>query len=319
MKKSSISYKIENTIKKEACSSGFKKVLVALSGGPDSVVAAFILKKIGMEVKALHCNFHLRCQESDRDAEFVSTFCKKNDIELVIRDFDTKSYQEKNKGESIEMACRNLRYEWFRSELNLNNYDRIATGHHADDNIETFFLNLLRGSGTRGLKGMSRDSGFVWRPLLSYHREELMEYITENKLPFVVDSTNKLNDFRRNFLRNKIIPLFKSEWKGFNAAIDRTIENIEAENHLVESFLNNRLSISDGFLKVENILSTPAPLLLIKRYIEPVGPYVKTPYEILDSIRANKPCVKKWNLRNGTIILRNNRLSIEMGHGKSCS
>lgn len=294
----------------EARELGINKVLVALSGGADSVATAFALKQADIEIMALHCNFHLRGEESDRDMEFVSNFCLSHSIPLKTKDFDVEEFRKNHKGVSIEMACRDLRYRWFDEMLQETGYQRIATGHNADDNIETFLLNMLRGAGSRGLKGMSRDTGTIWRPLLEYHRNDILLYLNHYKLDFVTDSSNLESDYRRNFLRNKVIPLIKEEWKGFDKAMDHTIQNINAENLLVENILSSSLPKRMEPLSIDIILASPAPLLLIKRFIDPLGPYSSTPREILSAIKAQKPHIRRWQLRKGSVALRNRSLYI---------
>ena len=307
---------IEAAVKKEAKNLNIQKVLVALSGGADSIATAFILKNIGLEIIALHCNFHLRGEESDRDTIFVKKFCNENHINIQTIDFNVEAYRAINKKMSIEMACRNLRHQWFADKLQQTGFDRIATGHNADDNIETFLLNMLRGSGTRGLKGMKIDNGTIWRPLLKLHKQEILHYLESNKLDFVVDSTNLQSDYRRNYLRNEIIPLLKQQWKGFETSMDKTINNIEAENALVEYMLKETLPLYSQPLSVKSIIDSPAPLLIIKRYIDPLGPYSSTPEEVLDAIKAKKPHIRKWRLKQGILYLRNGNLFVEMGHGE---
>ena len=310
---------LESSIKKEASELNVRKVIVALSGGADSVATAFALKQCGLEVMALHCNFHLRGEESDRDTLFVTKFCSRINLPLKIKDFDVKEYQENHKGVSTEMACRELRHEWFRQQLKESGYQRIATGHNADDNIETFFLNALRGSGTRGLKGMDPDNGTIWRPLLAFHRREILEYLSANNLEFVVDSTNLQSDYRRNFLRNEIIPLLRKEWKGFDRSMDKTIRNIRRENALVEELLVKVLPAPLEPLPVSEILAASAPLLIIQRFIDPAGPFAITAEEILSAIKADKPHIRRWRLKKGVVFLRNRNLFVEMIHGESRS
>ena len=310
---------IEASIKREASASNIGKVLMTLSGGADSIATAFALKNSGIEILALHCNFHLRGEESNRDMEFVKKFCTDNQISFEIKEFNVLDYLKENKHSSVEMACRDLRHDWFKKKLEETGYDRIVTGHNADDNIETFFLNLLRGSGTRGLKGMIKDNGLIWRPLLNFHRKEILKYIKDNDLNFVVDSTNLKNDYRRNYLRNTVIPLLKKEWKGFDSALDKTIHNLEKENQVIENNLNNILYEGIRFLSVETIENFPSPMLLIKRFIEPLGPFSTTPQEVLASIKANKPHIRIWRLKRGNLYLKNKKLFIEMSHSESCS
>ena len=307
----------ESSIKKDASASNIKNVLLAFSGGPDSVALAYALNKSGLNLIALHCNFHLRGEESNRDQKFVEDFCSDHSIPLKVIEFDINEYLKSHKGESVEMACRNLRYEWFEKELKETCYDRIATGHNKDDNIETFLLNMLRGSGTRGLKGMLPDTGTIWRPLLKFEKNLLLNYLEANNLSYIIDSTNLESDYRRNFLRNQIIPLFKEEWEGFNEAMSRTISNIQSENLIVEFALNQQIGEDIDYLDIDRIQSFPAPTLLIKRFIDRIGPYVSTPEEVVAAIKAGKPHIRKWKLKKGELILRNGRLFIEMVHSKS--
>ena len=131
------------------------------------------------------------------------------EVELLVKDFDVEKYMSDNKGTSTEMACRSLRYEWFFKIAEELQADRIVTGHNADDNIETLFLNLMRGSGTTGLKGMLPDNGKIWRPLLNFHRKDIEEYLEEKNLQFITDSSNLSSDYRRNYLRNEIFPMLR--------------------------------------------------------------------------------------------------------------
>ena len=312
-------HKIEASVKKEASELKISNVLVAVSGGADSVAALLALRSSGLNVKAMHCNFHLRGEESNRDMKFVMALCKEHGIPLETIEFDTEKFLSYNKGMSVEMACRKLRFEWFEKRLEECGYDRIVTGHNADDNIETFFINMLRGSGTRGLKGMISDNGKIWRPLLSFHRNEIVDYLQCRKQEFIVDSTNLSCDYRRNILRNRIIPLFKEEWKGFDNVLDKTISNLSEENKIVEDYISSVLPSDEAPLSVEKILNSPSPLLLIKRYISKAGEFSTTHKEILSAIKANKPHIRRWRLINGMVILRNGYLSIEMGHGESHS
>ena len=326
---------IDISVGKELSNLNINKVIVALSGGADSVATLCALRKAGCRVKALHCNFHLRKEESNRDMDFVKKLCLDLEVPLEIAEFNIDEYRVGRKGISVEMACRDLRHDWFRQRLAELSFDRIATGHNADDNIETFFLNAFRGSGSRGLKGMTPDNGIIWRPLLKFHRKDILDYLDDNDLEYVVDSSNLENDYRRNILRNQIIPLLKKEWKGFENAMDKTIANLETENSLIEKIVEETLSGSVETLtvragkeanvtaatskqlktlRVDTVTKFPAPLLLIKRFIDPLEPFTTTPQEILAAVKANKPHIRRWRLRNGKVFLRNGRLFIEMIH-----
>lgn len=303
-------------IRKHAKESGISRVLVALSGGADSITSSYALLEAGIQITALHCNFHLRGEESDRDQLFVKEFCDSHNISLCVKNFDVESYVSHNKSTSVEMACRELRYAWFEDKLRETGYHRLVTGHNADDNIETLFLNLLRGSGTRGLKGMTADNGKIWRPLLAMHKKDILDFIRINGLQYITDSSNLKNDYRRNFLRNEIIPLFRSEWKGFDKALDSSIRYITEENKIVENSVDYALRLSQSGLPLPTteILTAPSPLLLIRRYIEIAGPLPTSAFEILEAIKANKPHSRNWKLKNGNVILRGGKLSVIMSH-----
>lgn len=180
-------------------------ILVGVSGGADSVALLLILKSLGYQVQALHCNFHLRQEESDRDERFVSELCRKNNIPLLIKHFNTKEYAARN-NVSIEMAARDLRYNWFYDVLTDNNAQSIAVAHHRNDQAETLLLNLIRGTGIRGLAGMYPIRNQIARPLLCITRDEILAYLNEIKQDFVTDSTNLEREATRNKVRLDILP-----------------------------------------------------------------------------------------------------------------
>lgn len=290
-----------------------RRVVAAISGGSDSVAllsALVACRKV--EVVAAHCNFHLRGDESERDCREVRNLCRRLGVRLEIKDFDTVGYIKANKGISVEMACRELRYSWFSEVVLRNESDRLVTGHNADDNIETLFLNLLRGSGTSGLRGMREDTGKILRPLLGISRKEILEYLEERGLDYVTDSTNLDSDFRRNYLRNEIIPMLRSRWEGFDKALTRTLRLLSAENNLVEETVSESLPSGGEGLHRDVVLHFAAPELLVRRYIEPLSPRSNTPGEIVAAMRADKPDVRRWQLPGGEAELRGGTLRIKV-------
>ena len=202
-----------------------EKILVALSGGADSVALLRVLLAAGCDCRAAHCNFHLRGEESMRDERFVRDLCERLGVPLTVKDFDVAAWQQEHGG-SIEMACRELRYQWFDQELERQDCDRIAVAHHSDDQIETFFLNLLRGTGSKGLSGMRRYYNGIWRPLLSVSRQDILNYLESIGQDYVTDSTNAQNDFRRNRLRNLVLPVIEKEFPGSKERILYTMHNL---------------------------------------------------------------------------------------------
>ena len=186
----------------------FTDYLVAVSGGVDSMVLLHLLKTKGYRIRAAHCNFNLRGEDSNRDEQFVRAFCKEYAIPLEVVHFETeKVAQEKHW--SIEMTARELRYAWFEEQRQKYSCARILVAHHADDAIETFFLNLIRGCGLRGLQGMPAQNGFVARPLLKAKRSDIEAYAQQESLDFCQDVTNADTIYRRNYIRHTLLPLFQ--------------------------------------------------------------------------------------------------------------
>ena len=184
-------------------------VLVTLSGGADSTALLLIMKELGYKLHALHCNFLLRGEESDRDQAFVEELCQQQQVPLSVRHFNTKE-EAKRLGISIEMAARDLRYAWFREEMKVMRANSIAVAHHRDDQAETLLLNLLRGTGLRGLTGMQPSHDGIIRPLLCLSREEILEYLAQKGQSYVTDSTNSKRIAQRNCIRLDLIPLLQS-------------------------------------------------------------------------------------------------------------
>ena len=181
-------------------------VLIALSGGADSTALLLMMKELGYRLHALHCNFHLRGEESDRDQTFVEELCRQNGVPLSVRHFNTAEVA-RERGVSIEMAARDLRYDWFREERERHENSVVAVAHHRDDQAETLLLNLLRGTGLRGLAGMHPSHEGIIRPMLCLSRKEILEYLQSRGQSYVTDSTNSERVAQRNRLRLDVIPL----------------------------------------------------------------------------------------------------------------
>ena len=207
--------------------SGVRPVLVTLSGGADSVALLRVLMALGFDCKAAHCNFHLRSDESNRDEAFVRKLCAHLRVPLFVKDFDVSAYM-RSEGVSLEMACRDLRYAWFKALLREQDCGVIAVAHHQNDNVETFFINALRGSGIGGLSGIAPKNDAVVRPLLCVSRAEVLEYLNYNAQDYVTDSTNQKNDVKRNKLRNIILPSMEQQFPGANAQLGKTVEQVRS-------------------------------------------------------------------------------------------
>ena len=220
--------------------------LVALSGGADSVALLLLLKNAGFNVHAAHCNFHLRGDESDRDEAFCVELCQRLGVELHRAHFDTREYAELHKV-SIEMAARELRYKWFEQLRRDIGAAGICVAHHRDDSVETVLLNLVRGTGLRGLTGIQPRNGHILRPLLCVSRAEIEAFLAEKGQKYVTDSTNLEADVQRNIIRLEVLPLLRKLNPAVAENIQRTAENL-AEAQLV-------LNVAIASINSSNILN----------------------------------------------------------------
>ena len=218
------------------------KLILALSGGIDSMVLADLLLKAKADFVLAHCNFHLRGEESDGDERFVREYAERNGLKIYVKQFETETYAKEH-GISIEMAARDLRYAWFEELRQQLNYDYIAVAHHADDQLETFFINLLRGAGLRGLKGMQSVNGHIVRPLLNVSREEIRQYATENGIEWREDHTNAETQFLRNKIRHELLPVIDGISKEGRSAIQKSISHLGSENELYRELVQEKLSV----------------------------------------------------------------------------
>lgn len=272
--KISLTNRVRTTIReRKLFREGDRLVLVALSGGADSVALLCVLRELGYETVAAHCNFHLRGVESDEDAAFVEGLCRELNVRLHRIDFDTVRYA-RERSISIEMAARELRYEWFgllRKELAI---EYVAVAHHADDNAETMVLNLCRGTGISGLCGMpyKRNDGIV-RPLLDATRDEIEAYLLDQKITYRTDSSNEDTRFRRNLVRHRIMPLLKELNPSLQEALLRTRENLEGVaaffSKATEDFHNTLRATSS--ISIREVKETPAPFTLLYDLLHPYG------------------------------------------------
>ena len=202
------------------------KVLVALSGGADSVALLRLLQASGYDCEAAHCNFHLRGAESDRDEAFVRQLCVKQQVPLHTVHFDTARTAEE-RHISNEMAARELRYGWFEEIRQKINADAIAVAHHQDDSVETLLLNLIRGTGINGLRGIRPKNGHIVRPLLCLERKEIISYLNRIGQDYVTDSTNLQDEYTRNKIRLNLLPMMQEINPSVKESILKTAEHLD--------------------------------------------------------------------------------------------
>jgi len=234
-------------IKKTHLFSPKDKLLLAVSGGVDSVVLCELCKQAGYDFAMAHCNFKLRDKESERDKEFVSHLAKKYNVEFLVKDFDTKEYAGEHKL-SIQEAARELRYGWFAELVNgqwsiVNGQSaesihhspltiHLLTAHHSDDNNETLLMNFFRGTGLHGLTGIPVSVNYIRRPLLNFSKDELLAFAKKNNLEFVEDSSNQSSKYTRNFFRNEIIPAISKVYPQVKENLQNNMERFKETEKL---------------------------------------------------------------------------------------
>ena len=266
-----------------------QSVIVGLSGGADSVALLHILTALGYPCIAAHCNFHLRADESDADADFARLTAEALRLPFLRTDFDTADYARRH-GVSIEMAARTLRYDWFETLRCQHRAQAVAVAHHRDDNVETILLNLIRGTGLRGLCGMCPRNGHIVRPLLCVDRDSILRWLTDHALTHREDSTNASDAYRRNFVRLRLLPLLEQ----LNPSI--RLRLLHMADHLtdVETIYRDAIDAHrthlintspDGThrISIDALLRTPAPQTLL---FELLHPYAFTPSQCADIART---------------------------------
>lgn len=207
------------------------RYLLAISGGVDSMVLLDLFRQTSANFQVAHCNFQLRAEDANGDEEFVRNYCGLYNIPFHSVRFDVAAYQ-KTGNYSVEMACRNLRYDWFAEIQKINQLDFLVTAHHLDDNLETFLINLSRGTGLKGLVGMQIDNGRILRPLLEFTKNNLLEYAENNTLAWREDYTNATDDYIRNKIRHHISPVLKEIHSQFDENFLATLNHIN-DNYLI--------------------------------------------------------------------------------------
>ncbi|MDR1631380.1 MAG: tRNA lysidine(34) synthetase TilS [Dysgonamonadaceae bacterium] len=250
------------------------KIVVGLSGGADSVVLLHILNMLGYNCLAAHCNFHLRADESDRDEIFTYEFAVSMRIPFFKQDFDTATIA-KERGISIEMTARNLRYEWFEEIRKNEDALAIAVGHHQDDSVETLLLNLIRGTGIKGLTGIKPRNGQVIRPLLCVSKADILQYAETEKLSFINDSSNGLQEFTRNKIRLQVIPLLKKLNPSVNDALLQMMYNLNEAAKIYDAEIKQKTKIifdkESGRINIPLLKTFPSPETLLFELLKDFG------------------------------------------------
>ena len=280
-----------------------QKILVACSGGLDSIVLLHLLQKIGLTLGVAHCNFKLRGAHSDADLSFVETIAGNLGVPVFTTVFDTKTYA-KTQGVSTQVAARELRYQWFYSTARANGYDRIATGHHADDDLETFFINLSRVTGLRGLTGIASNTEQLIRPLLPFSRAQIMQFAKKEELFWREDSSNSTRDYLRNKLRLDVIPAFKGVNKTVLQNFKQTQQHLKESQALLEDYITlvTKLVVSHtdaGYeIDIKQLQALPNTNTLLFELLYPYGfTDFKAIASILESEVGKKVLSKQYVLQ----------------------
>ncbi|MBQ8223522.1 MAG: tRNA lysidine(34) synthetase TilS [Bacteroidales bacterium] len=283
------------------------KVLLALSGGVDSIVLAKLLmlyRQRPISISFAHCNFHLRGDDSNRDEKFVTEFANKNNIPIYIKHFDTETYAKEN-SLSIEMAARELRYSWFKELKEVNNFDKVALAHHGDDQVETFFINLLRGSGIKGLKGMKPQNDFYIRPLLWTNRKQIEAFAKDNAIQWVEDYTNQENVYLRNKIRNQLMPFFDEIKDGARQSLKFSVDCLTSENELYRSLIDEKLSqhenVNGDYRFIENkfFLENENGRQLLFEWVRKYGFNYEQSASMFEAMRSGKSGALFYSIDNG--------------------
>ncbi len=248
------------------------KILIALSGGADSVALFRVLVYQGYSCEVAHCNFQLRGEESERDEQFVRNLCEQFGVQSHVIRFDTKEYAAQHHV-SIEMAARELRYHWFEELRKELKADVIAVAHHRDDSVETFLLNLIRGTGINGLNGIRPKNNRIVRPLLSVCREDILLYLKELKQDYVTDSTNLQDEYTRNKIRLNLIPMMAAINPSVKSSICLTAAHLSDASAIYNKVIEEgkKRVISEDGISIEKLQAEPSPRALLFEILYPLG------------------------------------------------
>lgn len=248
------------------------RLLLAVSGGVDSVVLTELIRRAGYPFGLAHVNFQLRGAESDRDAGFVRELAETLGVPFHYTQVDTRSVAAQH-GWSTQIAARNLRYDWFETIREQKGYDWILTAHHLTDSLETVLLNLVRGTGLAGIRGILPHNGRICRPLLGFNREELLDFAGQNAITWVEDSSNAATDYARNRLRHDVLPVLKELNPGLEKTFRDSLDRLSATDRWFQEMLAPLHRQVRGTRRIEAVWleQQPEPLLLLSELLRPYG------------------------------------------------
>jgi tRNA(Ile)-lysidine synthase len=296
-----------------------QRILLAVSGGADSMLMLHLFVNNGFPVAVAHCNFGLRGRESDGDEQFVVDYCDQHNIACYTEHFKTSEFALE-KGISIEMAARDLRYDWFNQLLDQHGFDLLATAHHQDDVIETFLINLSRGSGIKGLSGIQPKSGRIIRPLLFTNRAEILNYCDRMNIAYRTDSSNIETVYKRNLIRHQILPLLEDVNPAFRKNALKTIGNLNETGLLFQQRMSEikEMVYSEDeqgvMIHIEKLLNLSPQRTILFELIRPFGFQAEQTDDIIDSL--NKESGKKFFSEDYRLVKDREYLLISTRHQK---
>ena len=288
-----------------------KPCLVALSGGADSVSLLLSLLHLGYRAEACHCNFHLRGNESERDEQFCVSLCERLGVPIHRIHFDTEQYASLHKV-SIEMAARELRYRYFEQLVKNLAAQGVCVAHHRDDSVETILINLIRGTGVKGLTGIAPRNGYVLRPLLDVGREDILEYLSLQQQDYVTDSTNLVPDVVRNKIRLQVLPLLRTINPSVSDSIATTASHLAEANKMLSATLSDcHLARTDSngitVISKKKLLSKASPEFVLHAVLSHYHFQSTSVEEILNSINA---IGKRWQSPTHQLVINREALLV---------
>jgi len=264
-----------------------KLQLIALSGGADSIALLLLLQELGYQLEAVHCNFHLRGEESNRDETFVKQLCAQQNIKLHLAHFDTRTYAELHKV-SIEMAARELRYRYFEQLRQDINAECICVAHHRNDSVETMLINLIRGTGIHGLTGIHAKNGAIVRPLLCVSKKQILAYLKEKNQAYVTDSSNLVDDVVRNKIRLNVLPLLEAMNPSVIDSMADTAEWMSEAEQLYNKAIEAEIvhAVDNCRMRINDLLKSDVPHSLLYEWLRKYGFSSATIQQISDNLSA---------------------------------
>lgn len=298
----------ELNISKNTLFSKTDKLLVAFSGGVDSVVLTDLLYKAGYNIELAHCNFQLRGQEAKDDTKFCENYAKSINAPFHIIYFDTKTYAAQQKL-SIQMAARELRYNWFNELKTKHHFDYILTAHHANDNAETLFVNLIRGTGIKGLQGIPEKQNDMIRPLLFAKKDEIIHYAKINNLTFREDSSNQEIKYKRNFIRHEIIPQLKTLNPSIEETLSQSIQFFKQASDIITDFANQKFKMicieKDSVLSIDIalLLNEPQKEILLHEWLFEKGFKVSQLHQLIECLKDKQATGKFFQTKTHQLVI----------------